>query len=114
MYIQYPTTMTPDLPVVWGISPDTLHRHHPPSVLILQKVLAHHPEYYESLVAILAKERVWGERIELLLKDIFLDIYSSYSPFDFFPLLMPDAVLDRINELSEDKEWKNTWDEVAG
>jgi len=114
MYIQYPTTFTPELPVVWGISPDALHRQHPPSVLILQKVLAHHPQHYDPLVAILAKERVWGKRIELLLKDIFLDNYSYYNPFDFFPLLMPEALSDRINELSEDEEWKDAWDEVVG
>ena len=114
MYIQYPTTMTPDLPVVGGISPEVLHRNHPPSVDILQKILAYHPQHYDPLVAILARERVWGERIELLLKDIFIENFYQYNPFDFFSLLMPEALSDKINELSEDKEWKNTWDEVAG
>ena len=114
VYIQYPTTMTPELPIVWGIPPDALHRQHSPSVLILQKVLSHHPQHYEPLVAILARERVWGERIELLLKDVFLDNDSQYNPFDFFSLLMPEALSDKIKELSEDKEWKNEWDEVIG
>jgi len=25
---------------------------------------------------------------------------------------MPEALSDKINELSEDEEWKNEWDEV--
>ena len=112
MYVQYPIDTAPELPLVWGILPEALHRNNPPSVLILQRVLAHHPQHYDPLVAILAKERVWGERIELLLKDIFLDNYSYYNPFDFFALLMPEALSDKIKELSEDKEWKNEWDEV--
>jgi len=105
--------MTPELPIVWGIPPDVLHRLHPPSVLILQKVLAHHPQHYDPLVAILAREKVWGKRIELLLKDIFLDEYSHYNPFDFFPLLMPEALAARVKELREDEEWRNAWDEVV-
>ena len=113
MYVQYPTEMAPELPLVWGIPPEALHRHNPPSVLILQRVLAYHPQHYDPLVAILARESVWGKRIELLLKDIFIEDFSQYNPFDFFPLLIPEALADKINELSEDKDWKAEWDEVV-
>ena len=114
MFIQYPDNPTPELPLVWGIPPNALHRENPLSVLILQKVLAHHPQHYDSLVAVLAREKVWGKRIELVLGEIFLDTTSHYNPFDFFPLLMPDALAGRIEELSKDEEWRVEWDEVVG
>ena len=73
MWIQYPETLTPELPIVWGIRPENLHRYDPEATAILQLVLAHHPDHYDVFVAVIAAQSVWGKRLPLLLKDIFLD-----------------------------------------
>ena len=112
MWIQYPETLTPELPIVWGIRPENLHRYDPEATAILQLVLAHHPDHYDVFVAVIAAQSVWGKRLPLLLKDIFLDNYQFYNPHDFFGLLIPDALKDRIEEFSKDKEWKNDWNDI--
>ena len=108
MWINNPDIPKPELPVVWGILPESLHRYDSNAVLILQWVLSHHPQHYESFVAILASNSVWGKRIVHLLKDIFLD-GSFYNPHDFFQILIPDALRERIDEFSLDEDWKNEW-----
>jgi len=108
MWIDNPDITNPELPVVWGIPPEGLHRYDSNAIVILQWVLSHHPQHYEPFVAILAANSVWGKRIVLLLRDIFLDI-SFYNPQDFFQILIPDEIRERIDEFSKNEEWKSEW-----
>ena len=112
MWVANPENPNPELPIVWGILPEALHRHDPETIVILKFILSHHPQHYEAFVALLAAEAVWGKRIALLLRDIFLDI-DFYNPQDFFNLMFSGKIQERIIELSGDSHWKDNWEYMS-
>ena len=111
MWIANPDNLQPELPTVWGVTPEALHRGDSEAVQVLQFLLSHHPQHYDFFVSFLATESVWGKRIPLVLKELISD-EASYDPQEFFNLMIPGNLHDRIIELSEDDDWKQNWDSV--
>ena len=97
--------------VVWGISPEVLTLYDSTAEQILSFIAAHHPDHYSSFVALMMREQVRGEKIKILLGDIFTAM--PYNPMVFLRLLIPGAISQRIEELSQDEDWQLEWDRVS-
>jgi hypothetical protein len=112
MWIQNPDNLNPSLPTIWGIPPISLHRGNPDSISVLKYVFAHYPQYYDSFVAFLVAEDVWGKRISILFKEAFLEA-EGFNPQHFFTWMMPGAIKLEIESLSNEFDWKEEWDSAV-
>ena len=97
--------------VVWGVSPEVLTLHNSGAEQILRFVAAHHPDHYSSFIAIMMMEQVRGEKIKILLEDVFTA--NPYDPMPFLMLLVPGAITQRIEELGQDEEWDLEWNRLS-
>jgi hypothetical protein len=97
--------------VVWGVSPEVLTQYNSAAEQILRFVAAHHPDHYSSFVAIMMTEGVRGEKITMLLEEVFA--VNPYNPMTFLMLLVPGAITQRIEELGEDEEWQLEWNRLS-
>ena len=97
--------------VVWGVSPEVLTLYNSAAEQILRFVAAYHPDHYSSFVAIMMTEGVRGEKITMLLGEVFAAY--PYNPMTFLMLLVPGAITQRIEELGEDEEWQLEWKRLS-
>jgi len=97
--------------VVWGVSPEALTLHNSDAEQILRFVAAYHPDHYSSFIAIMIMEQVRGEKIKILLEEVFTT--NPYNPMTFLMLLVPGAIAQRIEELGEDEEWDLEWNRLS-
>jgi len=97
--------------VVWGVSPEALTLHNSEAEQILRFVAAYHPDHYSSFIAIMMMEGVRGEKIKILLEEVFTT--NPYNPMTFLMLLVPGAIAQRIEELGEDEEWDLEWNRLS-